>query len=58
MAVLLIAEHDNASLKDAPENVNTEAYGKGWMIDLEPTEKSELDELLSPEAYTTHVSAQ
>ena len=48
----------NAALKDAPENVNTEPYGKGWMIDLEPTEKSELDELLSPEAYATHVSAQ
>ena len=48
----------NTALKDAPESVNTEPYGKGWMIDLEPTEKSELDELLSPEAYATHVSAQ
>jgi glycine cleavage system H protein len=48
----------NTALKDAPESVNSEPYGKGWMIDLEPTEKSELDELLSPEAYATHVSAQ
>ena len=48
----------NSGLKDSPESVNTEPYGKGWMIDLEPTEKIELDELLSPEAYTTHVSAQ
>ncbi|MBA3454979.1 MAG: glycine cleavage system protein GcvH [Deltaproteobacteria bacterium] len=48
----------NTTLKDSPESVNTEPYGKGWMIDLEPTEKSELDELLSSEAYTTHVSAQ
>jgi len=48
----------NAALKDSPENVNTEPYGKGWMIDLEPTEKSELDELLAPDAYATHVSAQ
>ena len=48
----------NTALKDSPESVNTEPYGKGWMIDLEPTEKSELDELLSPDAYTTHVSAQ
>lgn len=48
----------NASLKDAPENVNGEPYGKGWMIDLEPTEKSELDELMTPEAYTAHVAAQ
>jgi len=48
----------NTALKDAPESVNSEPYGKGWMIDLEPTEKSEIDELMSPEAYTTHVSAQ
>jgi glycine cleavage system H protein len=48
----------NATLKDSPELVNSEPYGKGWMIDLEPTEKSELDELLAPDAYTTHVAAQ
>ena len=48
----------NSALKDSPELVNTEPYDKGWMIDLEPTEKSELDELLSPETYATHVSAQ
>ena len=47
----------NASLKDSPELVNTEPYGKGWMIDLEPTEKSELDELMAPDAYTAHVAA-
>jgi len=48
----------NATLKDSPEHVNSEPYGKGWMIDLEPTEKSELDELMTPAAYATHVSAQ
>ena len=48
----------NASLKDSPELVNSEPYGQGWMIDLEPTDKAELDELLTPEAYTQHVAAQ
>jgi len=48
----------NATLKDSPEHVNSEPYGKGWMIDLEPTEKSELDELMAADAYATHVSAQ
>ena len=48
----------NAKLKDSPELVNSEPYGNGWMIDLEPTEKSELDELMSPDAYTAHVAAQ
>jgi glycine cleavage system H protein len=48
----------NAGLKDSPESVNTEPYGAGWMIDIEPTEKTEIDELLTPEAYTAHVAAQ
>jgi glycine cleavage system H protein len=48
----------NASLKDAPEQVNAEPYGTGWMIELEPTEKVEIDELMSAEDYTKHVAAQ
>lgn len=48
----------NAVLKDSPELVNAEPYAKGWMIELEPTEKSEVDELLSADAYTAHVAAQ
>jgi len=48
----------NAGLKDSPEDVNGEPYGKGWMIELEPTEKSELDELMDAAAYTKHVAAQ
>ena len=48
----------NASLKDAPEQVNSEPYGKGWMIDLEPTEKTELSELMAADAYTKHDAAQ
>jgi glycine cleavage system H protein len=48
----------NVGLKDAPESVNAEPYGKGWMLELEPTEKSELDELMSADAYTRHVAAQ
>ena len=48
----------NASLKDAPEAVNADPYGKGWMIDLEPTEKTEVSELLAADAYTKHVASQ
>lgn len=48
----------NSTLKDAPESVNTEPYGKGWMIEIEPNDKGELDELLAPDAYTAHVAAQ
>jgi len=48
----------NPALKDSPELVNNEAYGKGWMIDIEPTEKAEIDELMTPDAYAAHVAAQ
>ncbi|MBA3391399.1 MAG: glycine cleavage system protein GcvH [Deltaproteobacteria bacterium] len=48
----------NAALKDAPESVNSDPYGAGWMIEIEADESSEVDELLSAADYTTHVSAQ
>ena len=48
----------NASLKDAPEDVNSEPYGKGWMIELEPTEKAEIEELMDANSYGKHVAAQ
>jgi len=48
----------NATLKDSPELVNAEPYGKGWMLDLEPTEKSEIEELMAHDAYSKHVASQ
>jgi glycine cleavage system H protein len=41
----------NGALKDAPELVNQEPYAGGWMIEIAPSERGELDELLSPDAY-------
>ncbi|SRR5258706_13163492 len=48
----------SAHLKDAPEDVNGEPYGKGWMIEVEPADKGELDQLMSADAYTKHVASQ
>jgi glycine cleavage system H protein len=39
----------NEALEDAPETVNSEPYGAGWMIKVKVT--SGLDDLLSAEAY-------
>lgn len=47
----------NPALKDKPELVNSEPYAGGWMIEVEPSEKVELDELLDPAAYTKHVAS-
>jgi glycine cleavage system H protein len=41
----------NRSLEDQPELVNEDPYGEGWMVVVEMTDPSELDELLDPEAY-------
>ena len=47
----------NKSLTDAPETVNTDPYGNGWMIKIEITDKSELNSLLDGEAYKQLIGA-
>ena len=42
----------NSELRDAPELTNSDCYGKAWMIELEPSDRGELDELLDAAAYT------
>ncbi|MEZ4961313.1 MAG: glycine cleavage system protein GcvH [Saprospiraceae bacterium] len=41
---------------DDPTLVNSDPYGKGWIIKIELSDPSELDELMSAEAYTALVS--
>jgi glycine cleavage system H protein len=42
----------NGALEDSPELVNTDPYGDGWLFRIQLSDPSELDGLLSPEAYT------
>ena len=41
----------NELLNDAPETVNKDPYGEGWMIKIKLSDTSELDNLLSAEDY-------
>ena len=41
----------NPELEDAPELVNEDAYGKGWIIKVAVANVAELDELLSAADY-------
>lgn len=41
----------NESLTDAPETVNEDPYGDGWMIRLQLENPGELDSLMSPDDY-------
>lgn len=38
-------------LSDAPELLNGDPYGDGWMFAVGPADMSEFDDLLSPEGY-------
>jgi glycine cleavage system H protein len=41
----------NDALGDAPELVNSDPYGDGWMVLIEPSDPSELEALLDAGAY-------
>ena len=41
----------NEALEEDPALVNSDPYGEGWMIRIRLTDPSELDDLLTPEAY-------
>ena len=41
----------NEALADAPETVNNDPYGEGWIIKVQVANPAELDGLLDAEAY-------
>lgn len=47
----------NSELDDAAELVNSDPYGKGWMIKVAIDDASEIDALLDAEAYKKLIGA-
>ena len=45
----------NAALEDAPELVNNDPYGEGWMIKISVANPDELDTLLDAEGYQAFI---
>lgn len=41
----------NEKLEDAPDLVNTDPYGEGWIIKIKIADASELEDLLTAEQY-------
>ena len=41
----------NDELEMAPETVNDDPYGEGWMIEIEIEDEGEIDDLLEADAY-------
>jgi len=47
----------NSALNDTPESVNSDPYGKGWMVKVEFTNAAELGGLMDAETYKKHIGA-
>ena len=47
----------NEELEDEPENVNTDPYGKGWMIKVKVSDVSEIENLLDAQGYKAIIGA-
>ncbi|MDG1653087.1 MAG: glycine cleavage system protein GcvH [Flavobacteriaceae bacterium] len=47
----------NELLEDAPETVNEDAYGSGWMIKIKLTDAAQIENLLDAEAYSSLVTS-
>ncbi|MCB0296953.1 MAG: glycine cleavage system protein GcvH [Calditrichaeota bacterium] len=41
----------NDALEDAPDKVNTDPYGDGWMIKIKLSDPAEVDKLMDSDAY-------
>jgi glycine cleavage system H protein len=41
----------NADLEDAPESVNESPYENGWMVKIQMSDSSEVDDLMDAAAY-------
>jgi glycine cleavage system H protein len=48
----------NTALADAPERINDDPYGDGWMFEIEMSDPSEVEQLLDAAAYRRLVEEQ
>ncbi len=48
----------NELLEDAPETINNDAYGDGWIFQLKLSDPSELDSLMDAEDYEAQIESE
>jgi len=48
----------NQKVVDAPETVNEDPYGDGWLVRIRLSDPGEVDSLLDVEAYKQHLAEQ
>ena len=54
----LTTREGNRAVVDAPETVNEDPYGDGWLVRVRLSDPSEADALLDVEAYKSHLDEQ
>lgn len=47
----------NAALNDAPELVNSDSYGEGWLVKIEVEDASQINDLMDAAAYKDLIGA-
>jgi len=47
----------NAQLESAPESVNEDCWGKGWMIRIKPDDPKALAALMDAKSYGEHIAS-
>ena len=48
----------NGALADEPELVNTDPYNKGWLFQMQPTDGTEIEQLLDAESYEAFLGSE
>lgn len=46
----------NEALVEAPESINTDPYGDGWMVKIKLSDPSEIESLMNAESYREHIA--
>lgn len=48
----------NTRLSDSPELMNSDPFGEGWLVRIEPSNAAELGELLTADEYAEYIGAE
>lgn len=46
----------NENLHDQPELVNEDPYGDGWLLEIDPSDESEFEELMDADEYEAQIA--
>ena len=44
----------NSGAESVPRRVTRDPYGEGWLLEIRPFDRAEMDSLLSPDEYERH----